>query len=371
MLMWGLMPLCAVVLIVMWFIFGNDKKTIPMITVSPPQNLDPLEMDYAQIATISDRGIYAMLLYWVSKGYLETKDDEEEKRVAVCKITDLPEDAPEHAKYLFNAVFHDADLVWLDQMPESITEHKIDLCNLVAKRFEGENAVLEDSSMYPTMTAIFLMIAAIFVVSVMADIHPFLAFFLVAVLFCALALLQNGALGFMSKHDRFEVLAGGITTLILLIVFMFLLWLNTGSALFAAIFGICYLICVPCIMFMERRTNHKLYGQILGFRMFIETAEWERLKMMSEEDPAFGMDILPYAMLFNMGTEWTKKFEYNTIYNTVETMEEMSKETAKEETTKKSKSKESTAKTEKAGELKKAEKSKKPAKKKTSNKERQ
>ena len=77
---------------------------------------------------------------------------------------------------------------------------------------------------------------------------------------------------------------------------------------------------------MERRVNHRLYGQILGFRQFIETAEWDRLKRLSEEDPGYGMDILPYALLFNMGTKWTAAFENKTIYTCVEEMEKLAEQ---------------------------------------------
>ena len=74
---------------------------------------------------------------------------------------------------------------------------------------------------------------------------------------------------------------------------------------------------------MERRVNQRLYGQILGFREFIETAEWDQLKRMSEEDPGYGMDILPYALIFNMGTRWTAAFENKTIYACVEEIEKI------------------------------------------------
>ena len=60
-----LMPACTVIIAMMWYVFGRDLKTVTEITANPPGGLDPLEMEYAQIVTISDRGIYAMILYWV------------------------------------------------------------------------------------------------------------------------------------------------------------------------------------------------------------------------------------------------------------------------------------------------------------------
>ncbi len=371
---WVLMPGCAIVLIVMWLILGKDKKTITNITVHPPEDLDPLEMEYAQIATITDRGIFAMLLYWVSKGILQIREqtrrgeegregaehdsmlrdceapdklprdrevpgelprDHEEHngedgdgsdnkaRIGVKCIGELDKDAPEHARFLYAGMFKKAKTVWLDSFPPEVTEHKGELRDKVGERFQGKNAVVQDDSMNATMAAIGLLLVCIFVIDVMVDVNVWLSVILAGALFCALALLQNGALGFQSKHDTFEILVGGIGAGVILLVQLILLMTHYGSPLFTVIFGICYLICIPCILFMERRANHRLYGQILGFRQYIETAEWERLKALSEEDPGYGMEILPYAMLFNMGTKWTKQFEDNSIYDCVQTMEQM------------------------------------------------
>ena len=324
---WLTMPGCAILLIIMWLIFGRDKKTIPAITVSPPGGLDPLEMEYAQIATITDRGIFAMLMYWVSQGPVGIVDSgEDEDRIGVRRIAELPEDAPEHAKFLFKGLFRKSDRVWLDKIPPEIGDHKGELRDLVGTRFTGKNAVVQNDDMYATIIAMLLMIVAIFVIDVTLDAGVLLPLFLGVALFCGLALLQNGALGFRSKYDRFEIAAGTIITLGVLAAHLALLGWHAAGALFLLVFAGCFLICIPCIMFMERRVNHKLYGQILGFRKFIEMAELDRLQMLASESPTYGMDILPYAMLFNMGTAWTSRFENLTILGAVETMEEMTKE---------------------------------------------
>ena len=313
------MPLCTAVIAVMWYIYGRDRKTITEISTKPPGGLDPLEMEYAQIATISDRSIYAMILYWVSKGYLEMLQEGE--RVGVKKLHELPDDAAEHERFLFERMFRQGSTMWLDDFPAEVIENKGELGNKVAERFKGPNAVVENDNMKATLSAMFIFVAAIFVVEVEATSHVLLPFVLGTVLLYSLVFLQNGAIGFRSRYDRLEIIAGSAGILISLIGHILLL--RSEGTLFIATFVICFLICIPCILFMERRVNNRLYGQIMGFREFIRTAEWDKLKVLSEEDPSYGMDILPYAMLFNMGTEWTKKLEYRPIYTAVEKMEEM------------------------------------------------
>ncbi|MBE6018322.1 MAG: DUF2207 domain-containing protein [Lachnospiraceae bacterium] len=317
---WFVMPGCAIVLIIMWYIFGRDKKTISTITTSPPEGLDPLEMDYAQIATISDRGIYAQLLFWVSKGILSVKDDD--GRISMFRTGRLPDDAPAHQTLLFEDLFASSDIVWLDQLPSNVSDHKRELCDKVSERFTGKNAVVQDDTMSVTMTAMAILIISAFVVEVTAGAGVLISFLLGAILFTGLVFLQNGALGFRSKHDRFELICGTVFVALSLAVDLVLLEVHT-SRMFTALFAICFIICIPCILFMERRVNQHLYGQILGFREFIETAEWDQLKRLSEEDPGYGMDILPYALLFNMGTRWTAAFENKTIYACVEEIEKI------------------------------------------------
>ena len=315
---WFVMPGCAILLIILWCIFGRDKNTIPTITFNPPEGLDPLEMEYAQIATISDRGIYAQLLYWVSKGILSVRN--EGGRVGMLRTGKLPGHASEHETFLFHNLFAHSDLVWLDQFPLEVTEHKGELGDKVGERFTGRNAVVQDDSMYVTLTAMSVLIISVFVIEVTVGVSILIAGLLGVVLFTGLALLQNGALGFRSKYDRFEVICGTIFTAGCLVVHLVLLRPQT-SLLFTGLFTICFVICIPCILFMERRVNHRVYGQILGFRQFIETVERDRLKQLSKENPGYGMDILPYALLFNMGTRWTAAFENKTIYTCVEEME--------------------------------------------------
>ena len=314
------MPGCAILLIIMWCIFGRDKNTLPTITFTPPAGLDPLEMEYAQIATISDKGIYAELLYWVSKGILTVRN--EGGRVGMLRTGTLPENASEHETLLFHDLFDRSDLVWLDQLPPEVSEHKSELLDKVSGRFTGRNAVVQDDSMRVTLTAMAILIISVFVIEVTVGVNVLISVLLGAFLFTGLALLQNGALGFRSKYDRFEVICGTIFTAGSLIAHIVLIGRH-ASLPFTCLFAICFIICIPCILFMERRVNHRLYGQILGFRQFIESAEWDRLKQLSEEDPGYGMDLLPYAMLFNMGTRWTAAFENKTIYTCVEEMEKM------------------------------------------------
>ncbi len=177
----------------------------------------------------------------------------------------LPDHAPTHQTFLFNDLFASSDSIWLDHLPPEVSEHKGELQEKVGERFIGKNAVVKDDSMYMTLTAMALLIISVFVIEVTSDVKVSISLLLGIVLFVGLSLLQNGALGFRSKHDRFEIIGGTVIIAACLAVHLVLLGLHNGL-LFTCLFAICFLICIPCILFMERRVNHRLYGQILGFR---------------------------------------------------------------------------------------------------------
>ena len=51
-----------------------------------------------------------------------------------------------------------------------------------------------------------------------------------------------------------------------------------------------------------------LQGRLLGFRNFIKTAEYDRIKRMVGEDPEYYFKVMPYAMVFDMSNAWADKF---------------------------------------------------------------
>ena len=53
----------------------------------------------------------------------------------------------------------------------------------------------------------------------------------------------------------------------------------------------------------------RLFGDLLGFKKFIETAEKQQLESLVYSDPQYFYNILPYAYLFGVSNKWIKKFE--------------------------------------------------------------
>lgn len=79
-------------------------------------------------------------------------------------------------------------------------------------------------------------------------------------------------------------------------------------ALLVYIAGI--VIVTVCTVFMTSYTTKSasLQGRILGFRNFIRAAEYNQLKLLSDENPQYFYRILPYAAVMGLQTRWARKF---------------------------------------------------------------
>ncbi len=75
-----------------------------------------------------------------------------------------------------------------------------------------------------------------------------------------------------------------------------------------------YTVAMPLLLSnIQSRTeyNRKVYGEILGFKEFIETAELDRINELVESEPSYFYNILPYAYVLGLTDKWINKF--NTI----------------------------------------------------------
>ena len=307
----------AVLMFVLWFFIGRDKRPTATIELRPPKHMDPLEMEYALTGCTSDRGIFSMILYWASKGLVELIESES---IHVAKrIRDLPDEASEHAKMVFDALFGKQDHIMFEDMPAESEELYIDVKDVLEKEMGDIISLKSGVACYGGLL-LFAAANSIALCCSMPETSIILRCLIVSAIDLSLVLgigvLNLGALGYKVARDRFDILLGSFFVLLALAGSLTALYLAGSELTFEVTFFICFVVSSVCIIYMDKRNNNKIYDRIMGYKKFIKTVESEKLKELSKIDPHYGMDILPYAMLFNLGTAWTKKFEYLPISNT-------------------------------------------------------
>ena len=86
---------------------------------------------------------------------------------------------------------------------------------------------------------------------------------------------------------------------------------GTLSIISSIISVICSVIIIYWAFSFNFRTDfgNKIYGRILGFKKFLETAEKEKLEALVDKNPEYFYDILPYTYVLGVSDKWIKNFE--------------------------------------------------------------
>ncbi len=81
----------------------------------------------------------------------------------------------------------------------------------------------------------------------------------------------------------------------------------TLTTLIIFVTGVCSILSLIILkQFIRKRNNNAqmIYEEILGFKMFLETAEDKELVCLYKENPNYFYEMLPYAYALNLENEW-------------------------------------------------------------------
>ena len=303
------MILTALLLLILWLRYGRDKKPVITVEFRPPDDLDPMEMDYSIGYLISDRSYFAMVLWWASKGYVEIYDTK--NSAGAKRMKPLPDNAPKHEKNLFETLFEDGDYISFASMPGKLDEEWEEMVDIMV---EEHSDIYDDNADVAWFASWILFPASVVVALGMVLDLSFVirwgaAILIGCAIFAGLICAINGTDGFRTKREVSDLLVGTTLMLAGACASAYLLHQYFGDLRYGSVFMICFIISSICSVFMTKRRNSEQYGRILGFKSFIKTAEVNKLRELSDLDHQYGLEILPYAVLFGMGTSWTRKFQ--------------------------------------------------------------
>lgn len=250
--------------------FGKDKKIIPVVEFYPPDKLSPAEVGYVLDGVANDKDIIALIPYFAEKGFLEINKLEAKKRFLAAdeeqyelhKLKDLPGDAPNYQTTFFNGLFSYGDAVNIAEVPPEFGDTFKASQESLARFFDKDKSkrVFSKSSQFATAGGCLL------------TIFPILVFFL----FAAVAVVSDADVARVAMFSLAAVVVSLLSTI-----------------------------------FMRKRTDYsvELMGRIRGFKNFIKVADVDRINLLVNEDPKYFYNILPYAYVFGLTSEWIKNFE--------------------------------------------------------------
>lgn len=305
----------VLVMAVMFFFFGRDKQIIPSIQFNPPGGLDSAAVGYIVDGNVSDTDTISLLLYWADKGYLKIRETQK-STLAFTKLRDLPEDAPEYEKTLFDGVFGKYAPVGKEMVLSSLKYKTADIFaktkEQIAKNYS--HRVYTNSSKIARVVSFILSGIPIvgFTISLVVYTTANGLVFLLPVLYLTGMLLFNQTVDYWYSKAKSPRLILGSVAVAMSVTSVASLILVYGTEmvqgrilnLFPGLTAACTaaLIGLWLTGFMKKRTDEcvEWMGYLAGLRDFIETAELERMKVIAQDSPQLFYHILPFAYVFGL-----------------------------------------------------------------------
>lgn len=309
---YGVLGVLAALMLGLWALLGRDKAVIKPVEFYPPDGMDPLQVDYIANDKIDSKDVAAQFMHYANKGYLRVIQGDK-KEFSLEKIKGIGSDEPLHSRSIFRELFSEGSNVDMKHMPSGLGECIAKIQSDVKASF-GENARAFTKSS----------VVGRFVGYCLCAIVPLIAGF--AFTYCSyedwgfyiLTILLALLIGWLSRSliRKADSFAGKKKPVRFVINAIFLLafiaaetaMILTKQPLLAVMFLAAMMVTLISTIFVRQRANNDIYGRVMGFKNFIKTAEYDRLKALSDEDPSYFFNILPYAYILGMSTKWADKF---------------------------------------------------------------
>jgi len=298
---------------------GREKVT-KIISFYPPKGCSSAEVGTLIDTSVDDQDLISLIPWFAEQGYLTINYKDNAKSPVLNKVKDLPANAPQYQKTLFEGFFSKGGTSfatanagksfgarWLKAKEEADKEYgdKLNRINwrqfivllaaIMTLSFAHSYACNSSSSWFlgGVTTVVYLIIAIISSVFSSGRKGCTTIFFLTVVSVVPLIFLFGGIwLELIDPDD-----ASLINTDCILIV--------NGLMIFACILAFNLSYMTP-----YRRER---IGEILGLHEFINTAERQQLQELQDGDEKYFYRILPYAVAFGLADKWAKKFEGLTV----------------------------------------------------------
>lgn len=304
-----------------WYRYGRDEEVIKTVEFYPPNQMTPAEIGYVVKGYADHEMITSMILYFADKGYLSIHENGT-SQFELTKERDLEKEAPIYAKILFNGLFKGSNIVKINDLPDGIARLFEKAEEQLDKIFQEESKLLFTKKSTDAMVLLGLYHTVILVVpcllAMFYGVSPYDFSFLFLCFLGGSAFYGLGC--FTDIFDSWVVSSSSkrlgnicLTIVALGVNYWFnfnVFYTNFHSIIFCVAFAIMSVTMAVLISFMQSRTasSRKWLGQTLGFRDFIEHAELDKLKLLTNQNPNYYFYMLPYAYVLGLTDQWTTHF---------------------------------------------------------------
>lgn len=250
--------------------YRDKESVIQTVEFYPPDGLTPTEVGYYIDGIIHSKDLTSLIFYWANMGYLKINELKKSGiftsgEFEIEFLKERLDSKKDFEKYMYNA---------LSAYKNSENRVNIrDLRNKFYKHIDKAAEILE------------------------------------------IDLIMNKKTLYSSKSLR----AGNtMRTSILFIAaasFGYFYYFGITQGVSTLITVICGMVSALVTLAISGKIKSKteygmeIYGRILGFKRFLETAEKRKLEMLLEENPSYFYNILPYTIVLGVSDIWADKFK--------------------------------------------------------------
>jgi len=304
------------------FVRKPERKLVSPIEFYPPFDMNPAELGYIIDGKISNRDVTSLIYFWASHGHLSIEITDKSGGFTLHKIS-VPDSA--HRSYeteMFEKLFAHGtdDKVTNENLQDMFSGTIYKTTREVKKSFTGDRS-LDKIKHSAGLAALLIGVGYAFLFSVFSMLWVYTdddtlygGFFLGLLLYIAVSVLMSNYHRYKYKNPASNKVLAAIS-IILFAGFAYVIFmLAAGKSLTfvsTAITVASFAVMVFSVPFLNRKSDYglTLLERIIGFKVFLQTAERSRLEMLLEQNPDYYYNILPYAQILGVSRIWEKKFD--------------------------------------------------------------
>ena len=333
----GIIIACLVILVVIKLSSKKGKDIVVPVTFNPPEGITPAELGYLVDEHVDREDIVSIYLYLASKGYIKIIEGDK-REDTIIRALNTPLNEPGYINDFYEALFGSTKSktigkeVDIETAGENIGEAYQQIKSQIEWNFEGSKSIYSKKS--EKRELISTVIAYIgFITTILSTVYKsqfashsnlitVLSLIVTSIIFTSLwgGLLEGLKLKISYRRSNSLARTSGGLVFASIFYLLFLAGINAFVVIFSKsdtpiyinIATTLYALIVPFLIIgIKTRSayNRKIYGEIIGFRNFIELAEVDKINELVEGNPSYFYDVLPYAYVFKLTKKWVKKFE--------------------------------------------------------------
>lgn len=264
-----ILPVIALAaVLILWAKFGRDKKIVDIVEFYPPEGMNSAEAALWYKGAVSGEDTVGMMIELANEGYIDIAESTQHRSVFNrsndYKITKKQSTYNGHDRLkhkFFNGLFKNGlNYVYISDLEDNFYE----TADVISRELNDKREEIFHSK---SLALRFVGWGASIIAAV------------ISVVLCSQIL---------GGIEKYIVCAAGVVICVLAFILSF---------------------------FIRQRTDkgHELKQRINGFKLFLETAEKEKLELLAEENPEYFYSILPFAYTLGVSDKWIKNFEGITL----------------------------------------------------------